>query len=431
MAAILVGDIVGYSAMMEKSEEKTVARLATCQALISERVTSLDGRIFNRAGDATLAEFPSPINALRCAVEIGVALAGADGSDVEPLKMRFGLHLADVAVHGDDLVGDGVNLAARIQQAAVPGSVWVSGLLFDHIRRNSPFIFDDLGERRFKNLSEPIRVYQVRGEIGAHRLQSAPTRSSTDTRKRPSSVAIMPFRVSGGEEDQRFLAEGLTEELIVELGRFRRLSVASRSATFALAESNSDPVSVGDALRVRYVLDGQVRKIGKTIRIGLTLSETEAGSVVWSDKILRPFEDLLDVLDETVSKIAATVAGRMEDAGIVAARRRPPDNIPFFKKGYMRKKLRVSLNTEDVVEVIASRTSLSGLGASPVCIRSRLDLKDELRQQLIRNIPPGKRDRIDGLLSYIFECSRHERIELINALRHATETLEPLCENNS
>jgi adenylate cyclase len=331
MTAIMVGDIVGYSAMMEKSEEKTIARLATCQSLIAEKVASLDGRVFNRAGDASLAEFPSPINALRCAVEIGTTLAGIDGSDVEPLKMRFGVHLADVAVDGDDLVGDGVNLTARLQQAAAPGTVWVSGVLFDHIRRNSPFIFDDLGERRFKNLSEPIRVYQVRGEIGAHRLQSAPTRSSSDAGKRPSSVAIMPFRAPSGDEDQRFLAEGLTEELIVELGRFRRLCVASRSASFAMATTNPDPVLIGEALRVRYVLDGQVRKIGKTIRIGLTLSETEAGSVVWSDKITRPFENLLDILDETVSKIAATVAGRMEDAGIVAARRRHPDNIEAFE----------------------------------------------------------------------------------------------------
>jgi adenylate cyclase len=331
IAAIMIGDIVGYSAMMEKSEERTVARLAACQTLISKKVASLDGRIFNRAGDATLAEFPSPTNALRCAVEIGVALAGIDGSDVAPLKMRFGLHLADVAVHGDDLIGDGVNLAARIQQAAAPGTVWASGVLFDHIRRNSPFVFDDLGEHRFKNLSEPIRVYQVRGEIGAHRLQTAPTRFSSDSTKRPSSVAIMPFRVLSGDEDQRYLAEGLTEELIVELGRFRRLSVASRSASFALADSNLDPAGVGNALRVRYVLDGQVRKIGKNLRINLTLSETEAGSVVWTDKINRPFDELLDMLDQTVSKIAATVAGRIEDAGMVAARRRPPESIEAFE----------------------------------------------------------------------------------------------------
>jgi adenylate cyclase len=330
MAAIMVGDIVGYSAMMEKSEEKTVARLATCETLVSEKVASLDGRVFNRAGDATLAEFPSPINALRCAVEIGAALAGIDGSNDEPLKMRFGVHVADVVVHGDNLVGDGVNLTARIQQAAAPGTVWVSGVLFDQIRRNSPYSFDDFGERRFKNLSEPIRIYQVRGEMGAHRLQSAPTRFSSDARKRPSSVATMPFRVSGGDEDQRFLAEGLTEELIVELGRFRRLCVASRGASFAFVDSNPDPVTVGEALRVRYVLDGQVRKSGKNIRIGLTLSETEAGSVVWSDKITRPFEDLLEMLDETVPKIAATVVGRMEDASMAAARRRPPDNIEAF-----------------------------------------------------------------------------------------------------
>jgi class 3 adenylate cyclase/TolB-like protein len=331
MAAIMVGDIIGYSAMMEKSEEKTIARLSLCQSLISEKVASLDGRIFNRAGDAVLAEFPSPINALRCAVEIGAALAGIDGPDVEPLRMRFGVHIADVAVHGDDLIGDGVNLTARIQQTAAPGAVWVSGVLFDHIRRNSPFAFDDLGERRFKNLSEPIRIYQVRGEIGAHRLQSAPTKSSSNAKKRPSSVAIMPFRISNGNENQRFLAEGLTEELIVELGRFRRLCVASRSASFALADRNPDPVSVGEMLRVRYVLDGQVRKVGKNIRIALTLSETEAGSVVWSDKITRPFEDLMDMIDETVSKIAATVVGRLEDASMVAARRRPPENIEAFE----------------------------------------------------------------------------------------------------
>jgi adenylate cyclase len=331
MAAIMVGDIVGYSAMMEKSEEDTLARLAACETLIEGKVASLDGRIFNKAGDATLAEFPSPINALRCAVEIGVELAGAESSGREPLRMRFGVHIADVAVRGDDLLGDGVNLTARLQQAAEPGSVFVSGTLFEQIRRNSPFTFDDLGERTFKNLSEPVHVFRIRGEIGAHRLQSAPTRASSDAAKRPSSLAVMPFRVTGGDEDQRFLAEGLTEELIVELGRFRRLCVASRSASFAWQQANPDPVKVGKALRVHYVLDGLVRKVGDKIRIGLTLSETEAGSVVWSDKIVRPTEKLWDALGETVSKIAATVAGRMEDASMIAARRRPPENYEAFE----------------------------------------------------------------------------------------------------
>jgi adenylate cyclase len=332
MAAIMVGDIVGYSAMMERSEEAALLRLAACEAVVERRVAAYDGRIFNKAGDATLSEFPSPINALRCAVEIGVDLAAAKEESEAPLEMRFGVHLADVAERDGDLLGDGVNLTARLQQGAPPGAVWVSGSLFDQVRRNSPFIFDDLGERTFKNLSEPVRVYQVRGEIGPHRLQAAPTRAAGSNAKQPSSLAVMPFRVaSGADDDQRFLAEGLTEELIVELGRFRRLRVASRSAGFGIAGSTTDPVKVGDALRVRYVLDGQVRRIGKNIRIALTLAETEAGAVVWSDKFVRASEELWDVLDETASKIAATVVGRLEDASLIALRRRAPETYEAFE----------------------------------------------------------------------------------------------------
>jgi len=331
MAAIMVGDIVGYSAMMEKSEERTIERLEGCRALIADKVGLLEGRIFNVVGDATLAEFSSPINAVRCAAEIRSALAGAAPSEDEPLRMRFGIHLADVVARGDDLVGDGVNLAARIQQAAEPDAICVSGVLFDHVRRNSPFVFDELGEQRFKNISEPILIYRVRGEMGAHRLQSAPTKSRGEREKRPSSIAILPFRVTAGDEEQRFLAEGLTEELIVELGRFRRLFVSSRSASFALAESDLDPVKVGEALSVRYVLEGQVKKLGDQVRISLTLSETEAGTVVWVDKIVRPFKELLDLLDETVGKIAATVFRRTEDASVVAARRKLPENMTAFE----------------------------------------------------------------------------------------------------
>jgi adenylate cyclase len=329
MAAIMVGDVVGYSSMMERAEERTAERLESCQALISEKVALLDGRIFSTAGDATLAEFPSAINALRCAVEIRSGLAGADVGDHEPMKMRFGLHLTDVVVRGDDLLGDGINLATRIEQSAEPDSIHVSSVLFDQVRRNSPFVFEDLGKQMFKNISEPIRVYRVRGEMGGHRLQSAPTRTRSMRERRPWSIAVLPFQTAGDGEDQRFLAEGLTEELILELARFRRLSVSSRSASFALNGSQLDPATIGDALAVRYVLQGHVRRIGDQIRIALTLSETEAGSVVWSDKIMRPFDELIDVLDETICKIAATVVGRVEDT--VAARRKMPENMTAFE----------------------------------------------------------------------------------------------------
>ncbi|ATU94654.1 adenylate/guanylate cyclase domain-containing protein [Phyllobacterium zundukense] len=330
MAALMVGDIVGYSGMMERAEEQTAERLASCQALISEKVGLLDGRVFKTVGDGALAEFPSAVNAVRSAFEIRSALAGVQEPASEPLRMRFGLHIADVVVQGDDLVGDGVNLASRIQAAAEPDSIYVSGALFDHVRRNSAFIFDDIGERTFKNISESVHLYRVRGEIGAHRLQSAPTQLLITKERRPSSVAVLPFRVSGSDENQRYLAEGLTEELIVELGRFHRLSVSSRSASFAVADSHPDPVRVGEVLGVRYVLEGQVRKIGERVSISFMLSETDQGAVIWSDKIQRSFEEIFALVDETAAKIAATVSGRMENAAMIAARRKPPENMTAF-----------------------------------------------------------------------------------------------------
>jgi TolB-like protein/class 3 adenylate cyclase/Flp pilus assembly protein TadD len=329
LAAIMVADIVAYSSLMEDAEEHTADRAAHCLQVIQGKVTSLGGRVFNTAGDACLAEFGSAINALRCAAEIRNTLAG--GPEDDPLRLRFGLHLADVVVRGNDLVGDGVNVATRIQQEAEPDSICISGVFFDNIRRNSPFAFDDLGERRFKNLSEPVRVYRFREEIERRRLQSAPTRTKATSEKRPSSIAVLPFRVMGGDEDQRFLADGLTDELIVELARFRRLFVSSRSASFAIADTNPDPIKVGHILGVRYVLEGQVRKIGDQVRISLTLTETDGGSVVWSDKVARPFAEILDLLDTTAAKIAATVFGRMEDASMITARRKQPDNMSAFE----------------------------------------------------------------------------------------------------
>ena len=187
LAAIMVADIVGYSSLMEAAEEQTAAQVADCQQLIQQTVESLDGRVFNTAGDASLVEFASPINALRCATEIRNALAGAGDLGPEPLRLRFGLHLADVVIRGDDLVGDGVNVAARIQQDAEPDTICVSGVFFDSIRRNSPFLFEDLGERQFQehggtdpHLSASRRDGVAPDAIGAH-AHEAPGE------KRPSS----------------------------------------------------------------------------------------------------------------------------------------------------------------------------------------------------------------------------------------------------
>ena len=259
LAAILVGDVVGYSAMMEADEEGTAARITDLAAMAHEKVKAREGRIFKMMGDAVLADFASPLNALRCAVELRNALAETAG---ESIQMRFGLHLADVIEAGDDLLGDGVNLAARIQAAAEPGAIDVSGTLFEQVRRNSPFTFEPLGPQQFKNVSEAIPVYRLRGEQETFVFQTAPTKAAPHREKRPYSIAVIPLTAPPGDDDVRFLADGVTEDLILELGRFRRLFVSSRTASAVLKNENSDPVAIGDALGVRYVLSGTLRKSG-------------------------------------------------------------------------------------------------------------------------------------------------------------------------
>jgi adenylate cyclase len=262
-------------------------------------------------------------------IRAGLLLAGQ--GDERPLRMRFGLHLADVLVENDDLVGDGVNLAARIQQAADPDAIDVSAALFEQIRRNSPFAFDDRGEQSFRNIVQPVRIYRLRGEITRHVYQIAPTQPTPMQAKRPYSLAVMPIEAASANEDQRYLAEGVTEELIFELGRFKKLFVTSRSATRALAATPYDPQSVGNRFGVRYVLTGTIRQLASQIRLSLSLSETESGGMVWSDRLNESLESLVGRLDELVSRIASTVLGRIEESDIVAARRIKPGSMTAYE----------------------------------------------------------------------------------------------------
>ena len=249
MAAILVADVVGYSGLMEADEDGTARRLAACRNLIDTEIAKCEGRLFKAMGDAVLVEFASSDQ--RRALRRGHSRRGQrwrSRGDAHPLRMRFGLHLADVLVQDDDLIGDGVNLAARIQQSADPDAIDVSGALFDTISRNSPFAFDDRGERRFRNIVEPVRIYRLRGEINRHVYQIAPTQLTPTQAKRPHSLAVMPIEVAAGNEDQTYLADGVTEELIFELG-----AVQKTVRSFALGDTRSQRSRVRSTDRGRPV----------------------------------------------------------------------------------------------------------------------------------------------------------------------------------
>ena len=304
--------------MMEADEEGTASRLAELTALVGEKVEGREGRVFKTMGEAVLAEFASPLNALRCAVELRGALAEMSSS----LQMRFGLHLADVIESGDDLIGDGVNLAARIQAAAAPGAIEISGTLFEQVRRHSPFTFDSLGEQKFKNISGGHPRLPAARRSGTMGLPGRAHRSFPPHRsKRPFSIAVVPPSHLSGEE-VRFLADGLTEDTRAILGR---LFAGPRSARAVLGKSDTDP----DALGVRYV--HRALREERIARPSINLRSRRRARAGSLNRIERPFETLLDTVDEIVAQIAVTVIGRLEEAEIVAARRQRPESMSAYE----------------------------------------------------------------------------------------------------
>jgi adenylate cyclase len=333
LAAILAADVVGFSRQMETAEEQTAEQITQCQALMAKIVDGLGGRIFNTAGDAALAEFASPVNAVRAGVDIQRKLAAKkNAADLSsPLQLRIGIHLADVIVWGDDLLGDGVNLAARIQAAADPASVFTSQSIFEHVRRNSPYVFEDVGLHKFKNISEQMRLYKVIGNIRTHRYQtnhvvSHPTAHAI----RPGSLAVLPFEVIGGDEEQRYIADGLTDDLIVELARFKNLFVTSQSASASYGSKTADPRTIGRELAVKHVLFGQIRRMGDRVRISVRLVDTVNGENLWAERYERPWAKLFDLMDELIACIAATIFGQVELAGIAEARRKRPSDMTAY-----------------------------------------------------------------------------------------------------
>jgi TolB-like protein/Flp pilus assembly protein TadD len=333
LAAIMAADVVGYSRQMEAAEEITAAGMARCQSMMAETATRLGGRIFNTAGDSALAEFSSPVNAVRCGVEIQRAnhAGDADANAAAPLPLRIGVHLADVIVSGDDLIGDGVNVAARIQQAAEPASVFASQAIFDQVRRNSPYVFEDLGLHDLKNISERMRLYKVVGHMPTSRFQTGHAVAHPSAAPvRRASLAVLPFDVAGGDEEQRYFADGLTDDLIIELARFRKLFVSSRSASASYEPGTVDPQVVGRELGVRYVLVGQVRRMGDRVRISVRLIDAADGKNLWAERYARPWTELFDLLDELAARIAATVVGQVEAAGIAEVRRKRPEDMEAY-----------------------------------------------------------------------------------------------------
>ena len=326
LAAILAADVAGYSRLMGADEEGTLERLkALRQELVDPKIAEHHGRLVKTTGDGLLVEFPSVVDAVRCAVEVQQAMperntsAGTDNH----IELRIGINLGDVIVEGDDLYGDGVNIAARIEALADAGGVLVSNTVHDHVRDRLPFVFDDLGEQQVKNIVRPVRVYRVR---------DAATKSSSAGLPLPDkpSIAVLPFTNMSGDPEQEYFTDGMVEEIITALSRIRWLFVIARTSTFTYKGQSVDVKQVGRELGVRYVLEGSVRKAGDRVRITAQLIDAASGAHLWADRFDGSFEDVFDLQDKVASSVAGVIEPALQVAETARSASRPTDDLAAY-----------------------------------------------------------------------------------------------------
>jgi adenylate cyclase len=331
LVAILAADVAGYSRLMSEDEEGTLAALkAHRHELIDRKIAEHDGRIVKLTGDGMLAEFPSVVNAVACAVEMQEGMNGRNAA-VPPgrrISFRIGINLGDVIVEGDDLYGDGVNVAARLESIAEPGGVAVSAAVMDNVGNRLKVAFTDRGEQQLKNIDRLVRVYSVAaGEVSdpAGDQPIAPTKADR------LSIAVLPFTNMSGDREQQYFSDGITEDIITELSRFRQLHVLARNSSFQYRGRDVDMVRAGRELGVQYLVEGSVRRLGQRIRITAQLIEAANGNHLWAERFDRDQEDIFLVQDQVVRTIVATLVGRMQAAGAERAKRKPPASLAAYE----------------------------------------------------------------------------------------------------
>ncbi len=311
LAAILVTDVVGFSRLVGADETGTLARLATLRReVVDPEIARHAGRLFKETGDGFLAEFASAVQAVTCAMDIQKA------AEAGSLPLRIGIHVGDVVVQGDDLMGDGVNIAARIEGIADPGGIAVSRAVYEQVRDRLDVGFADKGEIELKNIGRPVHIFAVGGPGVA---PAAPTLTLPDK----PSIAVLPFQNMSGDPEQEYFTDGVSEDIITELSRFTSLFVIARNSSFTYKGKAVDIKQVGRELGVRYVLEGSIRRASSRIRVTGQLIDTVTGNHIWAERYDRVLEDIFAVQEEVTQAIVSAIAPQIEIAEIGRSRVRP------------------------------------------------------------------------------------------------------------
>ena len=335
LAAILAADVVGYSRLMGEDEAGTARAVREHREAARPIVAGLGGRIVKTTGDGLLLEFPSVIAAVECAIAIQKLMVERNAATPEARRIvyRIGVNLGDVLIEGDDILGDGVNIAARLEGICEPGGVLISGTAYDHVRGRIDADFVDLGEKALKNIARPVRAYAVK--TGSESAAPAPSASEPNRHIPPRlSMVVLPFANIGGDPEQEHFVDGVTESLTTDLSRIRGAVVIARNTAFTYKGKPLDVKTIGRELNVRYVLEGSVQRGGNRMRVNVQLIDAETGNHLWAERFDKPLADLFDMQDEIVARLAGALNAQLVAAEARRAEQAPnPDSMDLYFQG--------------------------------------------------------------------------------------------------
>lgn len=328
LATILATDCVGFSKHMEKQEEKTLESLKACREIIDPLISKYSGRIFHTAGDSVIAEFDSPVGSANAAIEFQNAIKDRNkNEEVNPkLSWRVGIHLDDIIIEGDNIYGNGVNIAARLESQSPVGEILISDVVNQQINKKIEQKIHSLGKIELKNISSDFEVFSILGD-GKNKISK---KTSPSVNKKPK-FAILPFVNTSKDEDSGFLVDGIVEDLITEFSMMREFDILSRQTSVNFKDENQDIKEFSKKFDLDFIVTGGIRASGKRVRINIELSDANDESIIWSNKYDRVLEDIFDLQDEIVRKISIALLGEIEISSLQRSKRKPTENISSYE----------------------------------------------------------------------------------------------------
>jgi adenylate cyclase len=363
LAAIFTADVAGYSRLVGADEEGTIDRLsAHRRELIEPKIAEHQGRLVKTTGDGVLAEFASPVKAVRCAIDVqhGMAARNVDIPEGSRIEFRIGINLGDVVVDDEDIYGDGVNIAARLENIAEPGSVFISRAVRDFVTDTAELVLEDLGERELKNIAKPVQVFRIAAPAQAVAASQAPAPAVP---QKPS-IAVLPFTNMSGDAEQEYFSDGMTEDLITDLSKISALFVIARNSSFAYKGRLVKVQEIGRDLGVRFVLEGSIRKSGNRVRITAQLIDAESGGHLWAERFDRDLTDIFATQDEVVEKIVRALAVTLTQGEEKRLGRRGTANVAAYEAVLRARELLGAATRETVAQARAMYQRAIELDAS-------------------------------------------------------------------